>query len=110
MNHCPSCGYNLSADTALEIGPWRIEPRLGVLYGDRLVTRNQTHVGIILTVARANGRTVSSEVLLNRVSDSSTTNTIAVQMCRLRERLRSLGIPCPVESVRARPGGYRWTG
>lgn len=105
---CPCCGYNLTADTAVEIGSWRIEPRNGAYHAGKLVVVRQSWTNILLAVARCNGAIISTEALLARTSDAERNNALASQISQLRRHLREQGIPMPMEG-QTRPGGYRWS-
>lgn len=109
MTCCPNCGYNLSADAPVSTGDWRIDPRQGVFWKGRRVTARQSWVQIMLTLADAGGRVVTTEALLNRISDSESNTLIASQVCQLRKHLASIHAPDPIVSHRHRGmHGYRW--
>lgn len=106
---CPACGHNLTADAPVASGAWRIDPRQGAFFRDKPVTRRQTWVQIMLALAESGGRVVSTEALLNRISDSDQNGVIATQICQLRKHLAGLGVPDPIVSHRHRGmNGYRW--
>lgn len=104
---CPSCGFNLRADEALAIGDWHLDPRGLVSFKGKRVLLRPAQCQILLAIARAKGRPLSSETLLARTSYSDFTNTVASQISRMRKTLRAEGIPDPIESIH-KPGGYRW--
>ncbi len=109
MTHiCPSCGYNLTADAAVERDGWCIDPRGAASYrGVELFTRN-TWVQILFTCASMTG-IVKVDVLQARISDSEESNVAASQLSLMRKRLAYLSVPCPIETVRGDcVSGYRW--
>ena len=106
---CPSCGYNLEQDDIVVDGHWKIDPRIGVSYGGKLITRRSTWTTILHTLAREQGRIVSSEALLARVSDSESNNVLASTISQLRRYFRGEGLQAPIESKGGRGhSGYWW--
>ena len=63
---CPNCGYNFEADAPLELGDWRIVPRVGVFYQGKQVSKRESWTQIMLVVAGARGALVNTDALLNR--------------------------------------------
>lgn len=100
---CPYCGYNLTADTPILKGEWRLTPQT-TEYRGRTQNLSRTEAAILHTLAKADGRYLHGSVIGDRVSDSSEDprSVVAVLMCRIRKKLAH----CPVESDRQR--GYRW--
>ncbi len=112
MTHtCPSCGYDLAGDAVVVAGPWRIVPRDAAYYNGKRISVRPSWLNIMMTLAREEGRTITSDALLNRVSDSEDTNVIASQISQLRQTLNKIGIPTPIACGRGRGahgGGYYW--
>lgn len=103
---CPSCGFNLSADTPLTLGDWHLDPRGTVSFkGKRLLLR-PSWVHILTSLARAGGRSLSAEVLLSRTSDSEIVNTLSSQISQMRKVFRASSVPDPIETTWHH--GYRW--
>jgi DNA-binding response OmpR family regulator len=106
---CPHCGYNFEQDATLELGDWRLSPRVGVFFRGKCVTKRETWTQLLLAMADAGGEIVSSDALLNRTSGSENPNVVAVQLSRLRRHLEAAGIPIPFTSQKGRGlTGYRW--
>jgi len=105
---CPSCGYSLTADAPVERDGWLIEPRNGVSYQGVPVFTRMAWVQILYAAACSRG-IVSTEVLRARISDSERSNVVASQIALMRKRLRALGLPVPIVTVRGDYiSGYRW--
>ena len=110
MTHtCPSCGFNLAKDEMVERDGWLLDPRGSAWLNGAEVPLSSGQAVILHTVGGESPRWVRTEALLNRASNSERENTVAVQMCIIRRRLRELGIAPPIESRHMRHGGgYRW--
>lgn len=99
---CPSCGFNLRVDTAVEIGPWLIATDEVRFHGVRTALTGHETV-ILHTLAAAYPRSVTNEALANRCSQNASASYLKVCVWRMRQKL---GEMCPIETV---PGlGYRW--
>ena len=105
---CPSCGYNLKADEPVEIGDWRIVPREGAFFRDQLAFKRHSWTDVLLALARESGRSVATEMLLARISDSERNNTLSSQLSQMRRHLKAKGIPCPISSKTGRDSSYWW--
>lgn len=103
---CPSCGYNYGRDEPIVVGDWHIVPNETAYWRKVPVTTHPSHVNILHTIAKANGRLVRTDALLNRVSNSDDRNLICVHVSKLRGILRKRNIPDPIETLHNR--GYRW--
>jgi DNA-binding response OmpR family regulator len=85
---CPHCGYNLEADKPLTRGRWVLSQDRTYLDGDLLTIRRACSA-LLYAVAKGDGRIVSKDALVNRISESatSTSNLVDVYTCALRKRL-----------------------
>jgi DNA-binding response OmpR family regulator len=106
MTCCPSCGYNLTRDEVIEIGPWRLDPRGAVSFDGRRLSLTADCAMIMHSIAAAHGRPISLAALLSRIGSEALTNIIQVQIWRIRDVLRASDIPVPFHTVRSR--GYAW--
>lgn len=105
---CPHCGYNFTPDVELQIGPWSLSPNRCVFDGVEMgLTPGEA--GVLFAIARGKGSWITSDAILNRISDSDNTNVVAVLVSRMRKKL---GQHLPFESAKGRSGdgqgGYRW--
>lgn len=105
-NICPCCGYNIEADSPIEAGSWRIDPRGGVYFGSSPVTFRNSWVQIMHTVASFRGSFVPTGTLQARITEKEDLNLIASQVSSLKKHLRANDFPVPITSHRTR--GYRW--
>lgn len=102
MPFCPSCGHNFANDVPIEIGRWRLFVDKAELDDVRLpLTRAES--GIVHTLAKARGRTISSATIADRISTNANSNVVSVLVHRIRAQL---GEDAPIETVRG--NGYRW--
>lgn len=99
---CPHCGYNFEADEPVEIDGWILTSADVTFAGTKLRLARQ-ECAFLHTLASADGEWVKSDALLNRISDSDSTNLVAVVAAHVRRKLGSLA---PIEGSRQR--GYRW--
>jgi DNA-binding response OmpR family regulator len=105
---CPHCGFNLVADRPIERDGWVIDPTGQVAFEGAVREVKATWAGILYALAATPG-SITTDALLNRVSDSENVNVIAVQVSRLRRWLAEAGFPDPIYSSRGRGNyGYRW--
>jgi len=106
---CPACGYNLETDKPLQVGDWLLDPRGEIRWKGQVIGHRPSWANILLTLAREQGRRVTTEVLTNRTTSTEDTNVVAVQLSLLRKKLTTLGIPIPWQSYWGRSGGgYSW--
>ena len=109
---CPRCGHNFVADRPIERGAWRIDP-LGVIeYGGQRHRIRATWAAILHCICSRPGF-VSTEALLNRVSNSDNRNTVVVTISQMKRWLQGRGIPLPIKGTRHgayAEGGYVWCG
>lgn len=107
---CPHCGLSIARDTAVSMGRLSVSPSEGATFdGKRIALTPQLDL-ILHTMVTMDREWSSTEILLNRISDSENTNLVAVQMSRLRKILTDLIGQNPIETRRKRvfgSGGYR---
>lgn len=104
MTHfCPSCGFNIDADSIEVDGPWEISP-LHINYRGQLLDVPMSWRIILHSLIHAGGRPVRKDVLLNRISGPDTAiKVVDVQVCKLR---KALGKANPIQTVHG--VGYSW--
>lgn len=112
---CPNCGIDFLRRDDVEIGDLRAS-----LYGDTFWRGNRvkltlSEAEIVQTLARAPGRYVLPDALLNVLGSAGTTNLIAVMVCRIRLKFReaekAMGREPTFDRIESRRGcdtGYRW--
>ena len=108
-NCCPSCGYNLRNDLMIERDKYVIDPRGAVTYRRIPVALTPTMISIMHTLAKANGRTVPSDAIMNRCTDTDRLNpssNLKAHVQYLRNRLKEAGLPNPIQTKRGQ--GYYW--
>ena len=107
---CPCCGYNLRAERRLVAGRFTYRPGEGFhVDGQRLEAPPQVHE-LLGSIMLASGRTVSREVLRDRLgSEAERPNGVtSVLLHRARRLFSELDVPCPIETVWTQ--GLRWRG
>lgn len=87
LSMCPHCGWNFEQDKPIEHGAWRLTPLSAELDG-KPIRLSRSQAGILYAVAKAAGKPVSRDALLNRVSSSDDPNIVSVHVSRLRAALR----------------------
>lgn len=103
---CPSCGFNLERDTVLEVDGFTLDPRGIAGFAGRQLMIRAREVTILHTVAEAQGRTISRDVIASRIGYDGEGNAIDVYMSRLRQALLAAGAPNPIRNVWGR--GFAW--
>jgi len=103
---CPHCGYNFEADRPIASGNWVLFPHYSILDHEPLrLTRSES--GLLYTLAKARGDWVTTDAILNRISDSERPNIVSTLVADIRKKL---GARAPIASERGqRSRGYRWT-
>lgn len=102
---CPKCGHNLSADERVYRDGWMIDPVGRFAFRGPALPIRATWANILHAIA-STSVPITPEALLNRVSVTERTNTIAAQICQLRRWLREGGFPDPILTHRGL--GYGW--
>ena len=97
---CPSCGYNLVRDTPVQIDGWTVHLD-GLSHGLQHVHLPGRQGLIPHTLARAGGRTVPAEMLVERC-DLSSTESLKALVYLIRKRVPGL----PIQGIWRQ--GYRW--
>ena len=97
---CPSCGYNLVKDTPVQIDGWTVHLD-GLSHGLQQFPLPGRQGLIPHTLARASGRTVSTEMLIERC-DLRSSGSLKVLVSQMRKRVPGL----PIQGICGR--GYRW--
>lgn len=101
---CPSCGYDLTPDRPIVRGRWQVLPDEARYCGIKVdLTRQQAR--LFHSIAKAGGAAVSTDALMQRISDSEGVSRRLVQVlvCKVRSIMGPL---CPIETVHG--DGYRW--
>jgi len=106
---CPSCGFNLVKDKPIEIDGYVIDQgeRTVSYEGKQVSGLTLSQVLMLHSIAKASPSCISSDALLNRMSDSDNTNLVCVQLGKMRNVFEDIGVTCPVQTVWGR--GYRWS-
>ncbi|WP_203310513.1 winged helix-turn-helix domain-containing protein [Sphingomonas beigongshangi] len=107
---CPCCGYNLRREQAIVVGPFSYDPTLPAFCIDGEPVRCRPQVREMLgSVMQARGRTLSFDVLADRVGSDAAKSARLIDVA-LYEARRIFGATpylCPIERVRG--AGLRWT-
>ncbi|MGR6327712.1 hypothetical protein ACU5AX_01465 [Sphingomonas sp. XXL09] len=106
---CPSCGYNLEREQLITDGPFTYDPTCPAFLIDGEPVQCRPQVREVLgSVMQARGRTLSFEVLAERIgSDAVRPNRlIDVALYQARRIFAASPYPCPVQRVRG--AGLRW--
>ena len=90
---CPSCGYNLTKDTPVQIDGWTVHLD-GLSHGLRHFHLPGRQGLIPHTLARAGGRTAPTEMLVERC-DLSSAESLKVLVSLMRKRVPGL----PVQGI-----------
>lgn len=107
MHFCPSCGYNLERDPVVESGLWRLDPIAGEAYHhNRKVRLSAQQFGILYACSAARGGLITRDMLMSRLGSDAETNTLSVQLSRIRNACREVGAAMPIETVWGK--GLRW--
>lgn len=104
--HCPSCGYNLKAETPVSVGPMSFDPRGEVrFHGQRLHLTPAERI-ILGTLLSQPGKFVSTEVLNIRIGTEAESRVVDTHVSRIRKRLRA--IDPGADPIETRSGLRRW--
>lgn len=106
---CNECGTNLKNDYLLECGHFIIDPRGAISYKGEEIPLTKTHICILHSLAKENGRFVQMRVLQERCcreTKSYVPKSIHVHINAITDIFNKLNIPLPFENKRAK--GYRW--
>jgi len=104
---CPHCQYDLKADTIIERDGFTLDPRGAVTYNGQEIKLTKTQKCILFSLAKANGRRLSSYDLADRCCyyDASNANKeFKMHISLLRKRLSH--VQCPVQTDHG--VGYYW--
>lgn len=111
---CLSCGLNITADVPLEVDGFLLDPRGGVLryHGQPIFGLIASEFGVLYTLAAAEGRVVTREVLRNRCfTEGVTENSLNATISRARAILRAAQLPQPIQTfstARWAHSGFYW--
>lgn len=107
MNFCPCCGTDLERYAPIERDGFRSDLTGSFAFRGRPIPLTQSQHLLVHTVMAARpGAIVRRDTILDRMGSDGDNNLVSVQLCRIRERIRRAGAPCPIESVQGR--GLRW--
>lgn len=101
---CPSCGFNLRADQALQRGLWSISTTEVWFHGVKTALC-PGEANVLHSLATAYPRPVTAEVLANRSSEVGSIGALKVRITRMRAKLGEHRV---IETVVGL--GYRWCG
>lgn len=100
---CPHCGFNITPDTELVRGDWRLTTSEAFCGGIRQPI-TALEANILHTLARAEGRPVKAETIGFRVTDcDDPAGLVRVKVRHLRAKL---GADCPIKTIFRE--GYHW--
>lgn len=108
---CPHCGYDLRPDTPVFINGFTMFGAASqLMYMDKTIKLTESERFICWSLLKAYPEAVSHEVMLDRMGSEATSNVLNVYVCRIRSKLRKVGVPDPIESTHSRRGtrAYRW--
>lgn len=106
---CPCCGYNLRRELAIIVGPFSYNPTLPAFCIDGEPVQCRPQVREMLgSLIQARGRTLSFDVLADRVGSDATQSArlIDVALYEARRIFEASPYPCPIARVRG--AGLRW--
>lgn len=106
---CPCCGYDLAVDAPIMINDFSMNGAgYPLMYRGEIVRLTPSQALLCWALMKAYPRRVTISALLERVSygDVDDDNLIRVHVSRIRARLRELGAPQPVKTLR--PNAYIW--
>lgn len=100
---CPHCGYDLRLDTPVLIDDFSMMSSVAVLRweGEAVKLTGSERI-LVYTLMKAYPAPVRLSVILDRMDSDATGNVIDVYLCRIRKKLRAIGAPNPIASVRNR--------
>lgn len=108
MNLCPHCGGDICLDEAIESGPLKMLPYGAATWNGEPLPLTRQQAALLFALLKANGAPVSRLALAERMGCESDdpSNTVDVQLCRMRQTFAQAGTVLPVETVRG--VGLRW--
>jgi DNA-binding response OmpR family regulator len=102
---CPNCGLSLERDRPVERDGFVIDPRGAVSYQGRSLPISGAQRTILHALASSQ-HDIRNDALVARTTDGEPfSNTIQVQVCAIRKKMRVAGAPNPIINAR---GAYRW--
>lgn len=106
-NFCPHCGFNITRDETIRRDGFEICPVKGATYRGAAVRLTSSCLTMLHSVAACDFP-LEYTVIADRMGYDGDhfKNLLAVQRCRLAERLAEVGAPNPIVTVWGR--GYQW--
>lgn len=107
MNYCDNCKRHIVRDAPMTVGHLVFDPRGDVTWRGQLVDISGAARIILHILLRARGCAVSSEALMQEVSEGHS-NIVEVLISRMRRTFREIDPSFDrIETMRG--VGYRWT-
>lgn len=103
---CPHCGYDLETDRVLEMDGLMFDPRGPVIWRGELVHLTPSERIMLHTLLKAAPRTVTKDVILERVGSDGPPNSVNVWAHGVRSKLDAIAPGHRIKTDWAR--GYRW--
>lgn len=104
---CPKCGADVSLDEPRRIDDFSmVGAGYPLLYRGEEVGLTPFERELAWSIMKAFPAHVSGDTLLQRSDADLQENSLKVYICRIRQRVREVGGPDPLETVRGL--GYRW--
>jgi DNA-binding response OmpR family regulator len=105
---CPHCGADIRLDQPICLNDFSMfGDGYPLYYQQQPIILTSAQSAICWSLLKAFPRMVRRDALINRMGSDSLSNAVEVQVSRIRDKLRQLGVPNPIETVQGK--GYRWT-
>lgn len=105
---CHCCGADIRLDEPLVIDDFSMfGPGYPLAYKGKPLRLTPHESAICWSLMKAYPMSLSRDAILYRIgSEDAEANVLQVYVCRIRKKLKSQGIPSPIETIRHR--GFRW--
>jgi DNA-binding response OmpR family regulator len=105
---CPHCGSDIRLDAPIVLNEFSMfGDGYPLCYKGKPIHLTPAQSAICWTLLKAFPHVVKRDTLLIRIGSDANSNVVDVQLTRIRSKLASLDVPCPLETVHSR--GYRWS-
>lgn len=109
---CPHCGYDLRLDTPILIDDFSMMSSISMLrWKGEVIPMTSSERIICYALMKAYPSPVRIMTLLERLDSEATGNVIDVFICRIRKKLKAVGAPNAVATLRnrGRERAFIWT-